>query len=352
MEGIIEKNMLAEPTPCIKNPPRYPAACGGVGLIGHAAQLDFLKKSWHAGRLAQAYIFSGPESVGKRHVAKELASLVLGRDLAKNLSEEYGLLYLERTTDLKTGKKHKDITKKDIEKTRDFLQHGAFLAGYKLVIINEAEFLNEEASNAFLKTLEEPTPQSVVILLVDDEKKLLPTVVSRCQIVHFYPVPENIIYQALIAKDLDRETARDLTRRSQRLPGVALSLLEAENKDFYYTEAERFLDLQQGDYKQKFALLEPLFGKKEDHTQHIEARDKLVKILQVWTGFWRDLLLCQEQAEELISNTLYIDRLRALSQRQSRKRLTILIKAGDRAKTLLRQNIHPRLLVENLVLIM
>lgn len=321
-------------------------------IIGHAAQLDFLKKSWQAGRLAQAYIFSGPEAVGKRCVAKELASWLLDRKVAENLAEEYGLLYLERSFDPKTGKKHKDITVKDIEKTRDFLQHCAFLSGYKIVIINEAEFLNEKASNALLKTMEEPTPQSVVILLVDDEKKLLPTVVSRCQVVRFSPVSEKIIYDALVAEGMDRETARDLTRRSQHLPGAAFALREQENKDFYHTEAERFFNLQQGDFKQKFSLVESLFGKKEDHSQHIEARDKLVKILQIWACFWRDLLLCKEQAEELVSNTLYIEQLRALSVRQTRRRLTVLIKAVDRAKILLRQNIHPRLLVENLILIM
>lgn len=321
-------------------------------LIGHSAQLDFLKKSWQAGRLAQAYIFSGPESVGKCCVAKELASWLLGRKVAENLAKEYGLLYLERSIDPKNGKKHKDITVEDIKKAREFLQHGAFLSGYKLVIINDAEYLNEKSSNALLKTLEEPTPQSVVVLLVDDEKKLLPTVASRCQIIRFNPVPDKIIYDALVAEGMDRETARDLTRRSRHLPGVALALREQENKDFYYTEAERFLNLQHGDYKQKFSLVDSLFGKKEDHTQHIEARDKLVKILQIWSGFWRDLLLCKEQAEELVCNTLYIEQLRALSVRQTRRRLTVLLKAGERAKTLLRQNIHPRLLVENLILIM
>lgn len=320
-------------------------------IIGHEAQLNFLKKSWENGRLAQAYVFAGADGVGKRRVARELAGWILGRAVPEDLSKDFGLLYLERTINAKTGKKHKDIVIEETQKVREYLGHHSFAGDYKVVIINEAEFLNEKAGNALLKTLEEPSPRSVIILLANDEKKLLPTMLSRCQPVRFYPVPTRKIYDALLARGVDRDMALELSRLAHHRPGRAIEMLsEPEKQEFYTAETERFFKLHKGDLAARFRELNDLFGKDDDHGDHIETRENLINVLHLWLGLWRDFILAKNQTEELIGNVAYQDKIRTVSPRYTSRQISHLISATEEAVDLLRQNIHPRLLIENIIL--
>jgi DNA polymerase-3 subunit delta' len=196
-------------------------------IIGHAKQLDFLRKSWEEKRIGHAYLFVGPHGVGKRRVAAELVGWILGKaEAPADLSQEFEIRYVEREPDKKTGKKHKDISIEQIHAARNYLAHHSFLNSHKLVIIDEAEFLSRAAGNALLKTLEEPSLRTTIILLTDDEKKLLPTIVSRCQLLQFPPVPTGEIAAALRKMGAQNEEAEELARLSHHRPGRALQLLK------------------------------------------------------------------------------------------------------------------------------
>ena len=323
-------------------------------IIGHAKQLDFLQKSWKEKHISHAYLFVGPHGVGKRRVAAELAGWVLGKKEAPaDLAQEFQICYIEREPDKKTGKKHKDISIEQIHAVRNYLFHHSFLNSHKLVIIDEAEFMNRSAGNALLKTLEEPASQSTIILLTDDDKKLLPTIVSRCQLLRFYPVATDEITAALKKMGVKKEEAENLARLSHHRPGRALELWhEAAELEFYNTEAKKFFNLLDNSLGRRFKELNKYFGKSEsnDHGDHIEKRDELIKILNIWQGLWRDIMLCRSEAGELIDNVSFEDRIKIQSQKQAAPAVAKSIQEIEEAKKLLRQNIHPRLIFENLII--
>lgn len=319
-------------------------------LIGHRAQLSFLRRSFENGRLVHAYLLVGPEAVGKKEVAAELANWVLGRkEGGTDLSQDFQIKFVERTYDEKTGKKHKDILIKQIHEVREYLSHHAFISSYKVVIIDEAENMNVEASNALLKTLEEPSEKSLIILLVSNEKNLLPTIVSRCQVVRFYPVSIHEIYEALVKKGAKRDLALEIARLSFGSPGRALELFsDPEKLTFYQNERERFWHLFNGDLSSRFSQLVDLFSSRA--TDHIEARDELIKILQIWLGLWRDVLAYQNGAEELMANISSQDKIKKQIKRYKPSQIIGILNKIEKAFRLLRQNINPRLIFENLIL--
>lgn len=129
------------------------------------------------GMLAHAYLFSGPEGIGKKDFAFEMFRLVNKREP-------------ESDPDLKliTPRTEEDETKIYIEDIRDlktFLSFKAYTGPYKFVVINDADRLTPEASNSLLKVLEEPTPLSLLVLVSSKPRLMLPTVLSRCEKVQF-----------------------------------------------------------------------------------------------------------------------------------------------------------------------
>ena len=139
---------------------------------GHKAVKNILNRQLQSGQLAHAYLFQGPEGIGKKTLASELAKKVLGTEKLEN-HPDFQILEIEGEI--------------SIESARDFVAKLAFkpfLGAKKVAIINNAENLNQQSSNALLKTLEEPNTGTVIILIAGSGRPL-PTIVSRCQVFNF-----------------------------------------------------------------------------------------------------------------------------------------------------------------------
>ncbi|MEO8065311.1 MAG: AAA family ATPase [Candidatus Doudnabacteria bacterium] len=145
-------------------------------ISGHKKQLEFLENAIKRDRLAHAYTFAGPDSVGKRTVALRLAQELLQAD-GNNFHPD--LLIIERPEDKKV------IV---IEQIRELVYKLSLLpyqAKYKVALIDNAEDLNEEAANALLKCLEEPKPSTIIILITGNSNRLPKTIISRTQKINF-----------------------------------------------------------------------------------------------------------------------------------------------------------------------
>jgi len=156
-------------------------------LIGHKKQWEFLRNKFEQDQLSHAYLFTGAEGIGKKMFAKEFAELVGCRfpDL-KILSEQN-----EKDPLFGDGG---EIKISQIREVQNFLSYKSYNGGYKVVIIDEAEKMNQEAQNCFLKTLEEPKGQTILFLVTSKPNMLLPTIFSRCQTIKFFrskDLPEN-----------------------------------------------------------------------------------------------------------------------------------------------------------------
>jgi DNA polymerase-3 subunit delta' len=326
-------------------------------VVGQDKAVAFLSRSLDAGRLAHAYLFSGPRHVGKMTLAQTLAQ-------ALNCEEGDSPCGSCRSCHAIVSGNHPDVQvigrgndgsaeapKKEIgiDQMRQ-LQHAASLkpyqGRYRVFIIDGAEHLSEEGANSLLKTLEEPAPNVIIVLLTTDYGLLLPTIVSRCQRVELFSVPSPIAEQALIERwGAPADKAEVLARLCHGGVGWAVSAL---NDDRLLQERaqklERLISLLDSSIEQRFAYAAQLA------TQFTKNRDSVREELELWRGWCRDLLLITGGCANLVAN---IDK-EALLHRQARRysltQIKGFIKAIGAALQQLEQNANPQLALEVLML--
>lgn len=186
-------------------------------FIGHQKIKDFFKKAISADKLAQAYLFSGPKSVGK---------FTLASDLANELTENKGGKINPDIIIVAPREEAKEIKVADIREMQRKLNLSSSGKKYKVAIIDEAEKMNLAAQNALLKTLEEPPAKTVLILVAQNPDQLLPTVVSRCQNKKFSLV-SNTEIKKILPQDLNNR--EKILFWSLGCPGLVVKL--ADNSD-------------------------------------------------------------------------------------------------------------------------
>lgn len=197
-------------------------------IVGHEAVIASLKRAFCNSRLSSAYLFTGPEGVGKQKTA-----LVFVKLLVCDRPHEAQPCDMCGPCRRAEAMGHPDI--RWISPDGQFIKIDAvreacrrmslksFESGRKALVVTEAESLNEESSNALLKTLEEPTPQTVIILLARELSSVLPTIVSRCQRLFFAPLNEEDVFSILRERQLVKEEeALYLSRFCGGSLGVAL----------------------------------------------------------------------------------------------------------------------------------
>ncbi len=290
-------------------------------IIGHDKILNFFDKIIENDSLSHAYLFVGPDRVGKKAVAQQIGSKLLKINRNK-LEHNPDYTFVGQIFDEKTGKTKKDISITQMRELRDSLSHRSYLGGYKIAIIDGAEKMSISASNALLKTLEEPSKKTIIFLITDNDEELPQTIRSRSQAVYFSLVKEEDL------KKIERDEER--IKLSQGRPGRLFDWQNNE-EDFieYKKEVERFKSLEQKPFFEKIKIVEELFGDKVDH---IATRENLDNILQIWLLQVRERILSNIDSQE---NKIFL---------QTEKQI---VKTRD----LLKKNIHPRLLVENILLL-
>lgn len=210
-------------------------------VLGHDGVKSFLSNYLHAQERPHALLFLGASGLGKKRLALEFAKTLLcesgtGADHCEscrlmnledgNLSHPDFIL-LEQEKDSKTGR-IKDI---GINPVRELINKSAFApvqAKNRVCIIDGLDSMTVYAANSFLKLLEEPPAAMVIILLAESEEKLLPTILSRVVKVRFQPIPEELVYKALLERNVPKDKALALARISEGSLGAALRLLDQQ----------------------------------------------------------------------------------------------------------------------------
>lgn len=139
-------------------------------LIGHKKQWEFLKKKFESNQLSHAYLFTGSQGIGKKTFAVEFAGLI---------GCKFPDLMVVKADD------GKEIPIVKIREVQNFLSYKSYNGGFKIVIVDDAEKMNQEAQSCFLKTLEEPKGKTLLVLVSSKADMLLPTIISRCQTIKF-----------------------------------------------------------------------------------------------------------------------------------------------------------------------
>ena len=189
-------------------------------IRGHDRIVEDLRHALEAGRLPHAMLFVGPEGVGKHTFGRRLAQALLCEARPDDALEPCGVCPSCRRVasgdhpDLHEAAKPEDRHELPIAVIRGLIRDlglKPIQGGRKIAIVDDADDLNEEASNAFLKTLEEPPERALLILIGTSVELQLDTIVSRCRVVRFEPLAESELAAVLLERGLaadDAEAAR------------------------------------------------------------------------------------------------------------------------------------------------
>jgi DNA polymerase-3 subunit delta' len=262
--------------------------------FGHQAVKSILNKQIAAQRFPHAYLFAGQSGLGKKTLALEFARKVLGTEKL-NTHPDFAVL-----------DEPGEITMEPVLEFISRLSFKPFLAQKKIAVINNAQNLNLQAANALLKTLEEPSPSSIIILLADSAR-LLPTIVSRCQVLNFYPFSENQL--ADFAESNGLQTTQSMRDLSFGSPARLKRLSQDEG---FLSSEEKIV----GQYKnfQKMRLGEKLMS--ISGLAELEAED-LTKKLLTWLMWQRGEL--RESPGDYVKVRALLDSLKGLKRNQNKK---------------------------------
>lgn len=324
-------------------------------IIGHDRAVSLLGQSLATGRLSHAYLFTGPEHIGKTTLARELAAALnctgaeapcgecsACRKIAAGNHADVQVIGLGQSDN---GAESKVIT---IEQIKD-MQHDAslppFEGKHKVFIIEQAELLSIEAANCLLKTLEEPSPNVTFILLTENERLLPETVVSRCLRLELLPGPADVIAAALQERGCDAERAALLARLCHGRPGWAVGA--AADEDILAARRDDvglLLGLMIAPCEERFAWAGQVASK---FTQNRRA---VYGMLETWRDYWRDLMLVKLGRRDMIT---HIDREAELAETAAAYRLEQIrdfVNRIEDAGQHLRRNVNPRLALEVLMI--
>lgn len=191
-------------------------------VIGHAGVIALLESELK--RPAQAYLFSGPESIGKATVALRFAAGLLGGSTD------------ERARRLALTGTHPDLrilepegaTSLGVDQAREVVARASMTpveASRTVFLLPDAGSMTDQAANALLKTLEEPSASVVFLLVAESEEDFPPTVASRCRTIHMGRVPAEELVAALEERGLGERDAEGVAVVAGGRPGLALSLM-------------------------------------------------------------------------------------------------------------------------------
>lgn len=355
-------------------------------VVGQSRVKDFFTRVIREDRLSHAYIFSGMLGVGKSAIAFELAKILNCPNnncgvcpdciqISKLQHQNLHLVFPLPSVSSRNREDHplKGLSEREIEQIKEEVSRKAqnpyhritiskareiltqsirHLSGevsfsiskhnYNFVIIFQADTMNEHSANAFLKLLEEPPPKTIFILLTDLPKNLLPTILSRCQLIRFDLLSEEEIAKELISQGYSKEESEKVALVSNGSLRNALANLDL-NLSEKFEAALNFLRVVAICDPPKVVSLAKSLSKSE--------RSELINLLKLMMNWFNDCLILKgELAERKLVFETYKENLEKFTERYKFANLQKAVELLEKAIDSINRNVYINLLLTDLMI--
>ena len=342
----------------------------GWKTFGHPGATRLLTKSFEANRLAHAYLITGPEKVGKRTLALDMACMVNTEPVADMFgqSSDIDLSTSHQAERIRAGI-HSDVEVIDpatelpdpigrvSSKTTIGIDHirqivisrsatKPFEGMKKVFILDGAHQMVEAAEIALLKILEE-TPDHVLIVLTSPTAELISqTVVSRCQLLELRPVDSQVIESKLMERfEADESQARLLSRLARGSPGWAIdaindpTIIDAHNQAIL-----RFAEIVSGNIEDRFRYARQTAG------QFWRDRRAVFYEMERWIEWWRDVAMMRHTLRDNLINVEWVDLFSEIAIEITEEQISTAVTVIEKAREALEANAVPQLTLEVMML--
>jgi len=328
---------------------------GNWNLLGHEWAVDMLHQHVARGEVRHAYLFCGPPGLGRRTLALRLAQalncttpIAAGvpcgtcRDCRQIESMQHPDLTVIQALDDDGKPKENGTLKVDyVRAVQHSLSLRPYQAKYRVALFLRFQEANDSAANALLKTLEEAPAHAILLLTADTPEQLLPTIVSRCEILRLRALPISAIEADLLKRGVDEERARVLAHISGGRPGYARKLVD--DVTLLEKREERLNDLQtllSASRVEKFSYADKLAKDKETMRQ----------VILIWLSYWRDVMLRVAQTDTPLTNIDCNMEIEFLASRLDLYAARHVVSELESALKKMDRNVNSRLLAEVLLL--
>jgi len=343
----------------------------GWKTFGHTAAIRLLTKSFETNRLAHAYLITGPEKVGKRTLALDMACMVntepvadmFGQSTDIDLSKSHqaeriragihsDVEVIDPATELPASTERKAVSKTtiSIDHIRQIVISGSstkpFEGMKKVFILDGAHRMVREAETSLLKILEEAPDHVLIVLTSPTAEALSQTVVSRCQLLELRPVEPQVIESKLIEQfKADEAHARLLSRLARGSPGWAIdaindpTIIDAHNQAIL-----RFAEIVTGSIEFRFRYARQTAG------QFWRDRMAVFYEMERWIEWWRDVAMMRHKLIDNLINVEWVDLFSEIATEITEEQISAAVTAIENARHALEANAVPQLTLEVMML--
>lgn len=250
------------------------------------------------GFFSHAYLFSGQEMIGKKTFAIELANLVTGATLLSNPD-----ILIVNSSGSESGQ---SIAVEEVRRIKHFVSFSPYVALYKFIIIDDTHLMTVEAQNALLKMLEEPNASSIFILVTAYPDALLPTIVSRCQEIKFFPHQRELLDGVFAdaydtggtSAKLSKANCEFLVEFADSRIGLVKYVIEENSFDQIGVAIKKIMQLVKVDINERLEIAQKLTDDKN--------KADLPRVVFYWTLYLRTRL-SEPKAQKMLKGLLTLN---------------------------------------------
>ena len=331
------------------NPPSTMLRASNWNLSGNEWAVDMLRKQIAHDSIRHAYLFAGPSGVGRRTLALRLAQALnctqpVEPGVPCGTCRDCKQIEAARHPDLNIVQAEVEggILKVDqVREARRTLTLKPYQSRYRVTLFLRFQEANDNAANALLKILEEAPSYVVLVLTAEHPEQLLPTIVSRCEVLSLHALKLEQVESFLRERGVDDGQARLFAHISGGRAGYALRLMQdASLLAFREEKLNELQSLMAASRVDRFAYAEKL-AKDKDGTRNV---------LLLWLSYWRDVLLCAGKSSAPLANIDRVEEIKSMAERVSLSEARGVVSKLENSLSQLDANVNARLLAEVILL--